>query len=137
VLFTRKGVAKLTDFSLLGGGHLLRLIDSGVYEQVTPMYVSPELIRKEKATPRADIYSLGVTAYLMFTGRVPFAVDTLQKLYFCHLNVVPDHPSLVNPKCPNDLGDAILRMMDKDPAKRFENCDQLRIVLASMGRSRI
>ncbi len=136
VLFTRKGVVKLTDYSL-AGGHLLALLDPGVYEQVTPMYIAPELVRREKATPKSDVYSLGVTAYLMFTGRVPFPVDNLQYLYHCHLHVRPEHPAVVNPNCPHDLGDVIMRMLNKDPADRFEDCDQLRIVLAGIGRSRI
>jgi serine/threonine-protein kinase len=136
ILFTRQGVAKLCDFSLHPGG-LLGLFDSGLGDQVTPMYVAPELINKEKATPQSDIYSLGITMYLMFSEALPFAVDSLQKLYHCHLHVVPDSPTDVNHKCPHALSDIIMKMIDKDPANRFQDCDQLRIVLADIGRSRI
>jgi len=137
VLFTRKGVAKIADFSLYGGGFILEVILGGSAEQITPMYVAPELIRKEKAVPQSDQYSLGVTMYLLFTGQVPFAVDTLPKLYQCHLKVRPDHPSTINPKCPRPLGDIIMKLMSKNPKERFADCDQVRIALADIGRSRI
>lgn len=136
VLFTRKGVVKLTDYSLCPG-RLLGLIGSSITDLITPMYAAPELIKKEKATPQSDMYSLGITLYLMFAGRLPFEVDTLPKLYHCHLHVVPQHPSEVNRKCPRNLGDIIMQMMEKNPNKRFESCDQLRIKLADIGRSRI
>ncbi len=137
VLFTRKGQAKLVDYSLSRQGLLSMLTGRGGTDQVTPMYVAPEIIRKERPTPRSDIYSLGITMYYMFTGQLPFQADSLQKLYYCHLRVVPEHPSVINRRCPRNLGDAIMRAIEKDPARRWESCDQLRIRLADIGRSRI
>lgn len=137
ILFTRRGQAKLCDFSLCGTSYLLSLFDSGVHEQITPMYVAPEIIRKEKAGHLSDIYSLGVLLYLLFTERVPFEVDDLQKLYLCHLQSKPLHPSMVYPACPHDLGDIIMNLLDKDPSKRLPNADQIRIALAGIGQSRI
>ena len=138
ILFTRKGIVKLVDFSLCGNSYLVALFDASLHEQVTPMYVAPELImKKEKATAQSDIYSLGITLYVMFTERVPFLVDNLQALYHCHLRVVPDHPTLVNKRCPPVLGDILMKMIDKKPQNRFTDCDQLRIALAEVGRSRI
>lgn len=137
ILFTRTGIAKLADFSLYGSSFLLELIDKGAGEQITPMYVPPEIIRGEGASTKSDQYSLGVTLYLLFAERLPFQVDNLQRLYQCHLNVEPDHPSLVNPKCPHNVGDIILRLLAKRPEDRFVDCDELRIALAQTGRSRI
>lgn len=138
ILFTRKGMVKLVDYSLCGNSYLLALFDATVHEQVTPMYVAPELIlKKEKATPQSDIYSLGITMYIMFAERAPFLVDNLQALYMCHLRVVPDHPSQLNKKCPPRLGDIIMKAIDKKPENRFQDCDQLRIALADIGGSRI
>lgn len=136
ILFTRTGIAKLSDYSLAGSS-LLAMLDSGASDQVTPMYVAPELVRKEKATPQSDMYSLGVTMYTMFTNRVPFQVDSLQKLYECHLRLVPEHPRVVCKECPQDLGDIIMRLLEKRPDKRYRDCDELRIALADIGKSRI
>jgi serine/threonine-protein kinase len=113
------------------------MFDAGFSDQFTPMYVAPEIIRKEGATALSDMYSLGVMMYLMFTGHLPFEVDNIQKLYMCHLHAPPIHPSLIEKKCPETLGDIIMRLLEKKPAKRFPNCDQLRIALAEIGKSRI
>ncbi|MDZ4857471.1 MAG: serine/threonine-protein kinase [Candidatus Hydrogenedentes bacterium] len=136
ILFTRKGVAKLSDYSLCRP-RALPFLDSGLVEQITPMYVAPEIIRGEKATNRSDIYSLGIALYLMFAGKLPFEVDNLQLLYMAHMRAVPLNPHMVNRRCPQALGDVIMKMIEKDPAKRYESCDQLRIVLSDVGRSRI
>lgn len=136
-LFTRQGVVKLTDYSLCGTSYLLSLFDPGMHDQVTPMYIAPELIRKEKASAQSDMYSLGVTMYLMFTGRMPFEVDSLQAVYQCHLRVIPDHPCMHNKKCPPALGDIIMRLLEKDPKKRYESFDQLRIILSDVGTQQI
>lgn len=137
VLFTRRGLAKVADFSLYGSSFLLELFDKSAGEQVTPMFVAPEYLRKERVNAQADQYALGVTMYMMFADRVPFPVDNLQQLYRCHLQVMPLHPSEVNPKCPRELGDIIMRLMDKKPEKRFNDCDEVRIALADIGKSRI
>lgn len=136
-LFTRKGVVKLTDYSLCGTSYILSLLDARVHDQVTPMYIAPELIRKEKATAQSDMYSLGVTMYLLFASRLPFEVDNLQAMYFSHLHAEPDHPTTVNQQCPQDLGDVIMRLLAKEPDERYETCDQLRIVLSDIGMTRI
>ncbi len=137
VLFTRKGVAKIADFSLYGSSLLLELFDKGAGEQVTPMFVAPEFIRKEHTTAKSDQYSLGITMYIMFSERMPFMVDNLQKLNYCHLRVTPEHPSKLNPNCPHELGDIIMRLLSKNPEQRFKDCDELRIAISSIGRSRI
>ncbi|HOE65289.1 MAG TPA: serine/threonine-protein kinase [Candidatus Hydrogenedentes bacterium] len=136
ILFTRQGIAKLTDYSL-SRAHLFALFDNAIHEQVTPMYVAPELIEKKKATPQSDIYSFGITLYLLFAGKVPFEVDSLTKLYQCHLLVAPLRPAEVNAKCPPALSDIIMRMIEKKPEKRFRDCDELRIALSQIGKSRI
>jgi eukaryotic-like serine/threonine-protein kinase len=137
VLFTRRGTPKVADFSLYGGGMLLDLIRGGIGEQITPMFVAPEFLRKEKVTPAADLYSLGITMYMLFADKVPFSVDTVQRLYQCHLQYLPDHPSTHKPECPRNLGDLIMRLLQKKPEDRFRDCDELRSALDRMGRSRI
>lgn len=138
VLFTRKGVAKLSDFSLVQGTSFFGLLASpSITNQVTPMYVAPEIISKKKATPRSDIYSLGIMMYIMFTGQVPFQVDNLQLLYECHQKVMPLPPREINKDCPLPLSELIMQMISKKPEKRPENCHQIRIRLANIGRSRI
>jgi serine/threonine-protein kinase len=137
VLFTRKGQAKLCDFSLGGTGFLLSVFDRSKAEQITPMYVAPELIKKQRVTKLSDMYSLGGVFYFMFTRKLPFAVDSLPKLYHAHLYDAPLHPTVANDKCPRVVGDAIMRLLEKDPKKRFQDCDSLRVQLSDVGKRRI
>lgn len=137
VIFTRRKIPKIADYSLYGGSFLFELLDRRIGEQVTPMYVAPEFLRKEKGTAAVDQYSLGITLYMMFTERLPFNVDNIQMLYQCHLRINPEHPSQVNPKCPRDLGDIIMKLLMKQPKERFRDCDEVRIALAGAGRRRI
>jgi serine/threonine protein kinase len=63
--------------------------------------------------------------YILFTEKLPFPVDNLQQLYYCHLNLLPEHPTTVNPKCPLALGDLIMKLLTKNPKPDFEivtNC---------------
>ena len=137
VLFTRQGLAKLSDFSLYGSSLLFELFDRGAGDQVTPIFVAPEIIRKEKIGPPMDQYSLGITMYMMFAERPPFMVDSLQKLYRCHLTVIPDNPSDINPKCPPELSQIIMKLLAKYPDKRFRDCYELRWVYANVSRRSI
>ena len=137
VLFTRRGQVKIADFSLFGSSFILELLDRGASEQVTPKFVAPEFIRKEKTTVLSDQYSLGVTLYMLYTEEDPFPADNLQKLYYSHLHVVPQHPTSVNSKCPRQIGDVVMKLLQKKAADRFSDCDMLRTVLASITPHRI
>jgi serine/threonine-protein kinase len=136
VMFTQRGQVKLCDFSL-SGSRLLGLIERSQHDLVTPLYVAPELLRKQKATAHSDIYALGVTFYQLFSNKTPFSADNLQALYQCHMRVTPEHPTIVNGKVPKTLGDIIMRMLAKDPERRYDDVTQLRIALAEVSRSRI
>jgi serine/threonine-protein kinase len=75
--------------------------------------------------------------YMMFANQAPYLVDTIQKIYQCHLQLIPENPNSINPQCPRELGDIILKLMAKKPEDRFKDCDVLRIVLGDIGKSRI
>lgn len=137
VLFTRRGVAKVADFSLYGSSFLLELLSGKIAEQVTPMFVAPEVLRREKPGPKVDQYALGVTLYMLFTERFPFVADNLPKLYQMHLSATPVHPHEVNPVCPRDLGDVVMKLLAKRPEHRFFDCDQARTAISRCGQSRI
>ena len=136
VIFTRKGQAKIADYSLYGGSVLAEVL-GGVAEQVTPLFVAPEFILKEKITSKADQYSLGITLYLLFTEKIPFRADNLQALYQAHIRSMPEHPHTANPVCSPQLGDIIMKLLQKNPDHRFDSCDLVRIALSNIGRSRI
>ena len=85
----------------------------------TPAYMSPEQCRGAKEIDhRTDIYSLGVMAYQMATGRLPFAADSLGELLFKHLSEEPVPPSAIDRSVPEVMSAMILRALDKDPERR-------------------
>ncbi len=83
----------------------------------TPRYISPEQARGVDVTHRADIYSLGVMAYEMLSGRPPFTGETGMDLVVKHLNEAPP-PLSQFARVPRPLERCIMSMLAKDPAER-------------------
>ena len=96
----------------------------------TPHYMSPEQASGQGVDHRADIYSLGVIMYEMFTGRVPFEADTYMGVLTQHMFVQPVPPSQA-PDASNELGpleEITLKCLEKKPDDRFASMDD--VVLA-------
>jgi len=81
----------------------------------TPLYMSPEQCRGEKLSAQSDIYSLGVIAYQMLSGKTPFVGD-FQKVMDSHKDVAP--PPLEVRKTPKKLKKMIMSALSKDVAER-------------------
>ncbi len=83
----------------------------------TPQYMSPEQATATKVDHRADIYALGIVAYEMFTGKVPFTADTPVAILMKHVQepIPPPPPALV----PEPLTRALLKATAKAPADRW------------------
>ena len=118
ILVDAAGLAKVVDFGIAKG-----LSDSTLTEAGTGLgtvhYLSPEQASGLMATPSSDIYSLGVIAYEMLTGRLPFEADSAVGVAMKHLHEAPKHPSQVNPRVPRPAGDVVMRALAKDPTQRF------------------
>jgi serine/threonine protein kinase len=84
----------------------------------TPLYMSPEQVHGKAVDPRSDIYSFGVMAFQMLTGRVPFDGESMMEVMMKQLSAAPPPPSSVHPAIPPSLDAPILAMMEKDPAAR-------------------
>jgi serine/threonine protein kinase len=83
----------------------------------TPRYISPEQARGIDVTHRSDVYSLGVMAYEMLSGRPPFTGETGMDLVVKHLNEAPQ-PLGQLIKVPRPLERCVMSMLAKDPAER-------------------
>ena len=93
----------------------------------TPAYMSPEQCRGQaELDHRSDIYSLGIMLYEMLTGTVPFRRDSPADVLLAHVHDTPASPFNLNPKLSKHMGEAILRALEKDPARRFASMRELR-----------
>ena len=99
----------------------------------TPLYMSPEQIGNfSTVTAATDLYALGICAYELFTGAVPFNHAELVPLLMMQLNEQPAPPSKRNPSIPAELEAVILKLLEKDPARRFASARELGAALTTI-----
>ncbi|MBW3635507.1 MAG: protein kinase [Armatimonadetes bacterium] len=117
LLFDASGRLKLTD-----GGLAEAFASSGLaLADVQPdaaWYLAPERTQGAALAPPADLYALGVLLYRMLAGRVPFDGPSPLSIAQRHRTDAPLAPSQFNPRCPADLEQLALRLLEKDPALR-------------------
>ncbi|MDY7225935.1 protein kinase domain-containing protein [Hyalangium rubrum] len=85
----------------------------------TPAYMSPEQWTGQSVDGRSDIYALGVTAYLVATGRLPYPRGQMAELLLSFTAPGPVPPHTLNPRIPVGLSEAILRALARRPEERF------------------
>ncbi|WP_240486720.1 serine/threonine-protein kinase [Hyalangium minutum] len=100
----------------------------------TPAYMAPEQWTGQPVDGRADIYALGVTAYLMATGRLPYPRGQVAELVLSATAPMPTAPHLLNPRIPLGLSEAILRALARRPAERFAQALQFKQALEAAMR---
>ncbi len=120
---TGSGRALVTDFGIALGLDSPTRSDGAV--RGTPQYVSPEVAQGAIADARSDIYSLGVTAWVAATGRLPFGGESPAALLLAHVQSVPPPLASAAPGLAPRLTSAIDRCLAKDPGARWPSLDAL------------
>ncbi len=116
ILLDRQGRAYLCDFGLV----LLRQSGTRGEALGTPHYLAPEqAIYSAHATPLSDLYSLGVIAYEMLTGRLPFDHPDPLEVALQQISLEPPAPRSLRPALPVRLEGVLLRALCKQPAGRY------------------
>jgi serine/threonine-protein kinase len=130
---TKEGVVKVMDFGIAKKSTAAQAMTQAGFIAGTPAYMSPEQINNFAAVSyRTDIYALGVVAYEVFTGTVPFDSGEMMQLLMQHLTATPEPPSKRNPEISQELEDIILKCLEKDPQKRFQSCRELGLALRAL-----
>ena len=110
------GIAKLA--SRAGGA--ARVTGAGVIVG-TPEYMAPEQAEFGHADARTDVYALGVLAYQLGTGVLPFTGAEVTQVLIAHLQQAPRPPRQLAPGLPPAFEAAVLRAMAKRPEERFQD----------------
>ncbi len=128
VLIDRKGRVKVTDFGIAKSQGDATLTQTGV-TLGTVHYFSPEQARGLAAMPQSDIYSIGVVVYEMLSGRIPFESDNPVALAIKHIDETPPPIRRFNPNVPPDVEQAVMRALNKEPARRYATAEAFAQVL--------
>ena len=128
IMITAEGAAKLMDFGLAKMLSQPRQTQEGVIVG-TVAYVAPEIALGKGADARSDLYSLGAVLYEAVTGKPPFPGEDPVKIIFSHIHDYPVSPDRLNPKVPPALSECIMKLLEKDPEKRYQSAADLLRVL--------
>ncbi|MBL0216228.1 MAG: serine/threonine protein kinase [Myxococcales bacterium] len=136
---------------LVAGGVQVKLLDFGIAKLAdeqggglktqtgaligTPAYMSPEqCMGRSDLDHRTDLYAIGCILFHVLVGRPPFVSDQgTGMLIAAHLRDAPADPRSFDPRIPDALAAITLRLLEKDPAARFQSAVEVRAALAGAG----
>ena len=120
--WTPRSWAVVTDFGIAKVTETKGLTVTGATVG-TPSYMSPEQCAAKELTGASDQYTLGVVAYEMLAGKLPFQADSIMAIMYSHFNDPPPPLSDIRPDCPPEIVNAIMRMLAKEPGDRFPSVE--------------
>ncbi|MGH7653416.1 MAG: protein kinase domain-containing protein, partial [Gemmatimonadaceae bacterium] len=123
IMVDQKGSSIVMDFGIARATDTKRFTQTGATIG-TPAYMSPEQCHGSETSAASDQYSLGVLAYELLTGLPPF-VGTPIELQIAHMQDTPVPIRDRRSELSEELSDAVMRMLSKDPAERWPSLQEL------------
>lgn len=93
--------------------------------------MAPEQI-EGRSEAASDQYAVGLIAFEMLTGRLPYTKTEPMEMLICHLQEPAPPPSMVNPRLPQAVDAVVLRMLEKSPASRYPSLEAAWVALESV-----
>lgn len=129
VMIGYRGEVKLVDFGIAKATAWVTRSKPGVIKGKF-QYLAPEMLGEGKGIDaRADIFSVGAVLYEVTTGQSPFHRATSEGVIAAIRSEVPAEPHELIDTYPLALSEIVMRCLEKDPAHRFQTCEELRLAL--------
>lgn len=130
LLIDRDNVIKVTDF-----GIAVALSDTSITQTNSLLgsvhYISPEQARGSVTTIKSDVYALGIVLYELLSGEVPFDGESAVSIALKHFQEPMPSVREKNPNVPQSLENVILKATAKEPADRYNSCEDMLLDLES------
>jgi serine/threonine-protein kinase len=121
------GQVKIMDFGLVRVGDSNMTATGMVLG--SPSYMSPELVRGQKADARSDVFSLGATFYELLSGRRAFPGKGLAAIMMGIVSSEPEPLATAAPDVPAPVAGIVQRCLRKEPSKRYQTAGELHAAL--------
>ena len=128
LLRSSDGAVKLADFGIAKATEQSSITQVGSVLG-TAAYLAPEQARGEEAGPRADLYSLGVVAYQLISGRLPYEATSLTELALKQQQQRPPTLDTLVAAVSPELADAVAKALALDPEGRYQTAREMRDAL--------
>ncbi|KAJ51510.1 serine/threonine-protein kinase [Clostridium tetanomorphum] len=124
ILVTENGLVKVTDFGIAKATNSVTITNTSKV-MGSAHYFSPEQAKGSFVDCRTDIYSLGIVMYEMVTGKVPYDAESPVSVALKHIQEQVIPPKNLNPSLSNSFNNIILKSIEKEPIRRYQNTDEL------------
>ncbi len=131
ILIDKNGVVKIADFSVAWTKNATQLTShGGVLGSIS--YISPEYLEHSTLDHRTDIYALGVIAYELITGKLPFDAENLWAMVQRIRDEKLALPHEVRKECPRRLSNIVGKALQRDPGQRYQNISEIIVDLKKL-----
>lgn len=124
IMIDREGNVRIMDFGI-ARSHTSKGITGPRMMVGTPEYMSPEQAEAKEVDHRSDIYSFGILLYEIVSGQLPFEGETSLSVILKHREEKPQDPKEIRTQTPKSLSQLILKCLEKDKEKRYQDVDEL------------
>lgn len=130
VMVTNEGIVKLIDFGLTIP-FTPEFCRPG-NRTGTTNYMAPELIKRQTTDRRVDLFALGVTAYEMYTGDLPWERAASVQILLSHMNSPGRDPRELKPDLAPEIADFLIKAIERDPRHRYQSAGEFREALSEL-----